>query len=92
MQLVFNDLTYSFNPAGRCTATHQMTVNGKRDNFSLADFNTCARTTGMKRGRAKAILGEVIETVSRWQEFANEAGVPPTWHTQIQKTLRLTGF
>jgi serine/threonine-protein kinase HipA len=58
------DLTYSFNPAGKWTATHQMSVNGKRNGFTLGDLDACARTAGMKRGRAKTILGEVIGAVS----------------------------
>ncbi len=47
------DMTYSFNPSGAWTASHQMTMNGKRDNFTLEDFNACAKTASMKRGRAQ---------------------------------------
>ncbi len=32
------DITYSYNPSGSWTATHQMTVNGKRDGFVMADI------------------------------------------------------
>ena len=38
------DVTYSYNPSGSWTATHQMTMNGKRDGFTLADFRACARS------------------------------------------------
>jgi serine/threonine-protein kinase HipA len=69
-----------------------MSINGKRDGFTMEDLDTCARTAGMKRGRAKTILGEVMDAVSRWREFADEAGVTPEWRDQIQGTLRLTGF
>jgi serine/threonine-protein kinase HipA len=86
------DLTHSFNPAGKWTATHQMSINGKRDGFTMEDLDACARTAGMKRGRAKTILGEVLDAVSRWREFADEAGVSPQWRNQIQGTLRLTGL
>ncbi|MCU7918110.1 MAG: HipA domain-containing protein [Candidatus Thiodiazotropha sp. (ex Epidulcina cf. delphinae)] len=86
------DMTYSFNPEGRWTATHQMTLNGKRDAFTMDDFKACAKAASMKRGRAKAIVGEVLETVSRWKLFAEQAGVPARVRNQVQSTLRLKGF
>jgi serine/threonine-protein kinase HipA len=86
------DVTYSFNPSGAWTASHQMTLNGKRDDFTLDDFNACARAASMKRGRAAAIVGEVQDVVSRWKEYAEAAGVPDAWQEKIQGTLRLQGF
>ena len=70
------DVTYSYNPEGRWTGAHQMTLNGKRDGFEVADFTACGRTASLKRGRAAAILREVQGAVSRWPEFAEAAGVP----------------
>lgn len=86
------DMTYSFNPAGAWTASHQMTMNGKRDDFTLADFSACARAAALKRGRAAAIIGEVRDVVSRWNDYAGAAGVPDVWRTKIQRTLRLQDF
>jgi serine/threonine-protein kinase HipA len=84
------DVTYSYNPAGAWTGTHQMTLNGKRDGFTREDFVQCARSALMKRGRAATILEEVQTTVERWPEFAAEAGVPDGWRDKIQKTHRLS--
>ena len=70
------DVTYSYNPEGRWTGAHQMTLNGKRDGFDVDDFVACARNASLKRGRAAAILREVQGVVSRWREFAEAAGVP----------------
>jgi serine/threonine-protein kinase HipA len=86
------DLTYAFNPSGLWTASHQMTINGKRDNFSMEDFEACAKTASIKRGRAKTLVREVHEVVSRWRNYADEAGVSPAWRDQIHKTLSLKGF
>ncbi len=86
------DMTYSFNASGQWTASHQMTMNGKRDNFTKEDFKACARVASMKRGRAETIVNEVLETVSRWRDYADEAGVLPAWRDHIQKTLRVKGF
>jgi serine/threonine-protein kinase HipA len=86
------DLTYSFNPAGSWTASHQMTLNGKRDEFTLDDFNACAKTASMKRGRAVTIVNEVLQVLSRWKDYADEAGVPVAMRDQIQRALRLRWF
>ena len=86
------DVIYSFNPAGAWTASHQMTLNGKRDDFTMDDFKACAKAASMKRGRAETIINEVRETVSRWKDYAEEAGVPVAVRDRIQRTLRLKGF
>jgi serine/threonine-protein kinase HipA len=83
------DMTYSFNPAGSWTASHQMTLNGKRDDFTMDDFKACAKTASMKRGRAEAIVREVQEVVSRWMDYAEEADVPVSMCDSIQHTFRL---
>ena len=84
------DVTYSYNPSGSWTATHQMTLNGKRDGFALADFEACAKAALMKRGRAATIIEEVQEAVKHWPEFAAEAKLSGKWQNKIQKTHRLS--
>lgn len=86
------DMTYSFNPSGEWTASHQMTINGKRDGFTLEDFKACAKSVSMKRGRAETIIEEVRSAVSRWGEYADEVGVPPSQRDMIQNVLHLDPF
>jgi serine/threonine-protein kinase HipA len=83
------DVTYSYNPKGLWTAQHQMSMNGKRDDFTREDFAAFAKTAGMKRGRDKAILQEIEDAVSQWPKFAKEADVMEDWRSQIGDTLRL---
>jgi serine/threonine-protein kinase HipA len=83
------DVTYSFNPAGTWTATHQMTVNGRRDGFTRADLEACARVGQIPRARAAAILEEVLAAVRRWPEFAAEVRLPGSWTEEIRKNHRL---
>lgn len=83
------DLTYSYNPSGQWTSRHQMGVNGKRDGFTLDDFKSCSKAASMKRGRAEAIVSEVVEAVSGWRRYADEVGVLPQWRDHIQEHLRL---
>ncbi|MBE2258741.1 MAG: type II toxin-antitoxin system HipA family toxin [Rhodobacteraceae bacterium] len=84
------DVTYSYNPSGSWTASHQMTLNAKRDRFTQQDFDACAKTALMKSGRAAAIIGEVQAAVRRWPQFAAEARLADEWRDRIEKTHRLT--
>jgi len=83
------DVMYSYNPTGEWTARHQMTMNGKHDGFTLADFRACGKSALMKRGRAEAIVEEVLAAVARWPDFAEQAKVVDEWRKQIQRHLRL---
>lgn len=84
------DVTYSYNPSGMWTASHQMTVNGKRDGFTQADLEACARSAHMKRGRAASIIDDVQHTVQRWPEFAAQANLSDTWVDTIGRAHRIT--
>ena len=83
------DMTYSYNPSGSWTATHQMTLNGKRDDFTQKDFEACAKSAMMKRGRAATIVDEVRAAVVEWPAFAAHANVADEWRGKIQNTHRL---
>ena len=83
------DMTFAFRRDGDWTAQHQMTINGKRDGFSLDDFERCAESVSMKRGRARTILGEVREAVASWPERAAVAGVDEGDIALIGRTHRL---
>ncbi len=84
------DVTFSYNPSGSWTATHQMTLNGKRDGFTMTDLVAGAKSALMKRGRAPTILDEVVGAVKRWPEFAEEGKLPDRWRDRIQKNHRLS--
>ncbi|MSU36919.1 MAG: type II toxin-antitoxin system HipA family toxin [Pedosphaera sp.] len=84
------DVTYSYNPSGSWTARHQMTLNGKRDGFTMKDFEACAKAAVMKRGRAATIIEEVQTAVKCWPEFAAEARLADEWRDKIQKMHRLS--
>jgi len=84
------DVTYSYNPDGSWTSTHQMTINGKRDKFTMTDFRECAKNAIMKRGRAEVIIDEVRQAVEQWPTFAAKAHVTESWLYKIQKTHRLS--
>ena len=81
------DVVWAYNPTGKWTNRHQMSINGKRDHFISADLLSVAKQFGIKG--AEGILSQVIDTVARWPEFADEAGVPENLVKQIAPTHRL---
>lgn len=83
------DMTYSFNPTGRWTAEHQMSMNGKRNGFTMEDFRACGRSALMKRGRAEKIVDEVRSAVEKWPMFAAQAAVSEAWRDEIRRNQRL---
>ncbi|HEY8644333.1 MAG TPA: type II toxin-antitoxin system HipA family toxin [Gaiellaceae bacterium] len=83
------DVTYAWRPSGAWTDRHQMSINGKRDDFSLDDFDRCADTASMKRGRARTIVDEVRAAVVEWPAFASAARVDESDIARVQRGQRL---
>ena len=81
------DVIYSYNPQGPWTRNHQMSIQGKTDNFSRRDFLNLATEMGIRN--AGVIMDQVLEVVSKWQEYANEAGVSKSQAEAIANTHRL---
>ena len=82
------DVTYSYNASGDWTSRHQMSVNGKRDNFELDDLIAFGSTAGLKRVRAKKIIESISSVVTQWSEFASQCGVDGKMAKQIARTHR----
>lgn len=82
------DMTYAYNPGGAWTGTHQLTFNGKRDNFTLDDFKAVAKFAGLKQGRYKKILDEVQGAVAMWSKLAKKNDVNTDYIKQIKAAHR----
>jgi serine/threonine-protein kinase HipA len=80
------DVTYAYNPAGDWTNRHQMTLNGKRGDFTRDDLLGVGREMSIKKGAD--IIAEVGEAVGCWAEFAAAAGVPEEKAAAIGGTHR----
>jgi serine/threonine-protein kinase HipA len=83
------DMTYNYNPEGLWTNSHQMSLNGKRNDFTHADFHACGETLSLQRGRAAEIVEQVRVAVAQWPTFAEAAGVQSQTAEQIAATHRL---
>jgi serine/threonine-protein kinase HipA len=83
------DLAYSYNPSGTWTASHQMSLAGKRDGFTVEDLRAVGRVARLRRGQAQRILAEITAVVSEWPRYAEQAGVEPGDIRRITPALRL---
>lgn len=81
------DVIWSFNPDGKWTDRHQMSINGKRTDFMRDDLLSVAELYGIKG--ATEIIEQVTDVVSMWAGFANEAAVNSKLRETIAKTHRL---
>lgn len=75
------DISFSHNPTGLWTSSHQMTVNGKNDGITRADIINVAKKQGIRD--AENIIDKVEYALSLFPAKAREAGVPE----DIIKTL-----
>jgi len=83
------DLTYAYDPFGRWTRQHQMSMNGKRDLFDRQDLVALASIAGIKPYRAKAMLERVTVTLKTWPVVAAKVGVSEDFIRKIQSVQRL---
>jgi len=81
------DVIWSFNPGGAWTHRHQMSINGKRDDFTRADLLAVARQFGIKDGND--LVEQVTASVAGWPRYAKEAGVGNDQQKAIAQTHRL---
>jgi len=55
----------------------------------LEDFKAVAAVAGLKRGRDRKMLDEVVAAVQDWATFASQAGVDTQQAAQIGSVHRL---
>jgi serine/threonine-protein kinase HipA len=83
------DVVWAWKPGNPWLDSHQMSINGKRDGFTVADLRAVAAVAGLPRGRAERILAEVTEVVSGWPLLADEVGIEEEMSEQIARSHRL---
>jgi serine/threonine-protein kinase HipA len=81
------DLCYAYSPSGKWTNKHQLSLNGKRDNFTLQDLLQISDKQDIKN--AKEIIKQIIYVVSQWTIYANKYKVKPEFTKTIKENLIL---
>lgn len=84
------DLAYSYKPSSQWVNSHWMSLNGKREGFTRADFYSLEKLSPLfSKSKIDNIIDETIEHVSSWRPLAKEWGVPNTLVEEINANLRL---
>jgi len=83
------DVIWAWKPGNLWLDSHQMSINGKRDGFTVVDLRAVAAVAGLTRGRAEAILAEVAGAVAGWRAIADAVGVDEQMADQIARSHRL---
>lgn len=81
------DLCYSYSPSGRWTNKHQMSLNGKQDNFTYKDLTDVAKKVGINR--PDEIIEQIVNVASQWKGYAKDCGVKEYHSAQIESNLLL---
>lgn len=82
------DLTFSFQPGGAWTHSHQMTVHGKRDHFKRVDLLEAAAAAGLQSRRALSVIKDTATAVQQWHSIARDCGISRERSTQIGELHR----
>lgn len=69
------DVCFAYNPNGNWTSSHQMTINGKRKDIIIEDFDYCAKIAGLTNTQKKEAISSVLSGINKWESFASESGV-----------------
>ncbi len=83
------DLAYSYKKDSPWVNAHQMSINGKRDNFSRNDLFAVSELIGNFKKESRVIFDEVMAVVKKWQGYAEQAGVFAQLTQEIKANLRL---
>jgi serine/threonine-protein kinase HipA len=82
------DVSYAWNPTGEWTVRHQMSINGKRDDFKREDLIVLAESANIKKSQAEQMIQHIIEVIEHWPYFAREVGVDEEQIRKIQAAQR----
>jgi len=83
-------LAYSYKVDSPWVNSHQMSLNGKRDNFNKEDLLAVGSLIGNFKKESQQIINEVIDVVRNWQAYANKADVFKNLQQEIAKNHRLS--
>lgn len=83
------DISYAWTSQGDWTNQHQMSVNGKRDDFEREDLIALAGVAGIKKPRANDMVDKVINAIGHWIDLADGEGINESRARGIQSKQRM---
>lgn len=83
------DITFSYRKDSIWVSAHQILINGKSDNITREDMLKVAEKAGIKKSDAVKIIERVINSVSKWEEFAEKSGMTEYTKKRIKDFLKV---
>ncbi len=71
------------------TRTHQLSLNGKLNNFSMADLKHLEEYAGLPRNSHKDILKRTVDTFAGWDKLAVTLKIPERLRIHVKDTQRM---
>jgi serine/threonine-protein kinase HipA len=81
-------MTFAYDPIGKWTKTHQISLAGKRDEFSREDLHRFSNHCGLKKSKADEIIDRVIDSFGRFDTLCNDFEVDVQLRDFVSKNLR----
>ncbi len=81
------DVTFAYQPGHRWLGAHQMTINGKSDDFLVDDLIQCGQAMDIKPFMCNKIISQVHEAVSQFEDIANDVGIRDKTISVIKKRI-----
>ncbi|MFA6628604.1 MAG: type II toxin-antitoxin system HipA family toxin [Sulfuricurvum sp.] len=82
------DMTFAYDPTGKWTKTHQISLAGKRDEFSREDLYRFSNHCGLKKSKANEIIDRVIDSFGRFETLCKDFEVDAQLQDFVSKNLR----
>lgn len=79
------DICFAYNPQNHWVSRHSLSINFKREHFTIADFMAVAKLINCRK--PETLIQEVKQTVSNWQVFADNAHVDGELKQLIQQSI-----
>jgi serine/threonine-protein kinase HipA len=79
------DITYAYNPDNFWLKSHQMSVNGKREEITLDDLLEVAKNVNIKK--PMTVITKCNTIITNWPEYASKAGIEEKQIRLISKEL-----
>ena len=83
------DITYANDEANRWLARHQMTINGKTENFSIDDLIECGKHMNLSKGKIYEIMSDVSDALNLWASCAEKSFVGEKEMEYIKKHFNI---
>jgi len=83
------DLTYSYDPTGKWTSVHQISLNGKRDGFKEEDIVEFGKYCNLSKKKSLSILKHTIDAFGDFKDLADKYNVSSELKETILQNLRL---